>query len=90
MIQNFAKDHLRQLVMRIERMEEEKRALADDVKQTYAEAKGHGFDVKILRQVIRLRKMDRADLAEQEELLALYMDALNGNETEATNETITA
>lgn len=90
MIQNFAKDHLRQIVMRIERMEEEKRALADDVKQTYAEAKGHGFDVKILRQVIRLRKMDRADLAEQEELLALYMDALNGNETEATNETITA
>ena len=90
MIQNFAKDHLRQIVMRIERMEEEKRALADDVKQTYAEAKGHGFDVKILRQVIRLRKMDRADLAEQEELLALYMDALNGNETEATNETINA
>lgn len=89
MIQNFAKDHLRQFVMRIERMEEEKRALADDVKQTYAEAKGHGFDVKILRQVIRLRKMDRADLAEQEELLALYMDALNGNGTEATNETIT-
>lgn len=89
MIQNFAKDHLRQIVMRIERMEEEKRALADDVKQTYAEAKGHGFDVKILRQVIRLRKMDRADLAEQEELLALYMDALNGNGTEATNETIT-
>ena len=89
MIQNFAKYHLRQIVMRIERMEEEKRALADDVKQTYAEAKGHGFDVKILRQVIRLRKMDRADLAEQEELLALYMDALNGNGTEATNETIT-
>lgn len=80
MIQNFAKDHLRQIVMRIERMEEEKRALADDVKQTYAEAKGHGFDVKILRQVIRLRKMDRADLAEQEELLALYMDALGQND----------
>ena len=73
---NFAADQLRQLVMRIERLEEEKKALADDVKEVYAEAKGHGFDVKILRQVIRLRKMDRADLAEQEELLDLYMGAL--------------
>ena len=90
MIQNFAKDHLRQIVMRIERMEEEKRALADDVKQTYAEAKGHGFDVKILRQVIRLRKMDRADLAEQEELLALYMDALGGETTEIADEKLNA
>ncbi len=79
---NFAADQLRQLVMRIERLEEEKKALADDVKEVYAEAKGHGFDVKILRQVIRLRTMDRADLAEQEELLDLYMGAL-GMEAEA-------
>lgn len=49
MIQNFAKDHLRQIVMRIERMEEEKRALADDVKQTYAEAKGHGYYFHLCR-----------------------------------------
>ena len=90
MIQNFAKDQLRQIVMRIERMEEEKRALADDVKQTYAEAKAHGFDTKILRHVIRLRKMDRADLAEQEELLALYMDALGGEATEIADEKLNA
>jgi len=73
---NFAADQLRQLVARIERLEEEKKALADDVKEVYAEAKGHGFDTKILRQVIRLRKIDRAELAEQEELLDLYMGAL--------------
>ena len=73
---NFAPDQLRQLVMRIERLEEEKKALADDVKEVYAEAKGHGFDVKILRQVIRLRKMDRADLDEQQSILDLYMGAL--------------
>ncbi|MBP7065312.1 DUF2312 domain-containing protein [Ferrovibrio sp.] len=77
---NFAADQLRQLVMRIERLEEEKKALADDVKEVYAEAKGHGFDVKILRQVIRLRKMDKADLDEQEELLDLYMGALGMQE----------
>jgi len=73
---NFAADQLRQLVARIERLEEEKKALAEDVKEVYAEAKGHGFDTKILRQVVRLRKMDKADLAEQEELLDLYMGAL--------------
>lgn len=73
---NFAADQLQQLVMRIERLEEEKKALADDVKEVYAEAKGHGFDVKIIRQVIRLRKIDKADLDEQQELLDLYMGAL--------------
>ncbi len=77
---NFAADQLKQLVMRIERLEEEKKALADDVKEVYAEAKGHGFDIKILRQVIRLRKMDKADLAEQNELLDVYMDALGMQE----------
>lgn len=73
---NFSTDQLNQLVARIERLEEEKKALADDIKEVYAEAKAHGFDVKILRQVIRLRKMDKADLAEQETLLQVYMDAL--------------
>lgn len=59
-----------------ERLEEEKQALATDIKEVYAEAKSHGFDVKIMRQVVRPRKMDRADLAEQEELLALIEAAI--------------
>ncbi|MFC3674148.1 DUF2312 domain-containing protein [Ferrovibrio xuzhouensis] len=79
---NFSADQLNQLVARIERLEEEKKALADDIKEVYAEAKAHGFDVKILRQVIRLRKLDRAELAEQESLLQVYMDAL-GMQTDA-------
>src|SRR3546814_15327956 len=73
---NFSADQPNQLVARIEVLEEEKKALADDIKEVYAEAKAHGFDVKILRQVIRLRKLDRAELAEQESLLQVYMDAL--------------
>lgn len=80
---NFSADQLNQLVARIERLEEEKKALADDIREVYAEAKAHGFDTKILRQVIKLRKLDRAELAEQESLLEIYMDALgmqlNGN-----------
>lgn len=79
---NFSADQLNQLVARIERLEEEKKALADDIKEVYAEAKAHGFDTKILRQVIRLRKLDRAELAEQESLLQVYMDAL-GMQTQA-------
>ena len=55
---NFSTEQLNQLVARIERLEEEKKALADDIKEVYAEAKAHGFDIKILRQVIRLRKPD--------------------------------
>ena len=73
---NFSADQLNQLVARIERLEEEKKALADDIKEVYAEAKAHGFDTKIIRQVIRLRKLDRAELAEQESLLQVYMEAL--------------
>ena len=79
---NFSADQLNQIVARIERLEEEKKALADDIKEVYAEAKAHGFDTKILRQVIRLRKLDRAELAEQESLLEIYMDAL-GMQTQA-------
>src|SRR3546814_15772616 len=78
---NFSADQLNQLVARIEGLEEEKKALADDIKEVYAEAKAHGFDVKILRQVIRLRKLDRAELAEQESLLQVYMDALDRKST---------
>jgi uncharacterized protein (UPF0335 family) len=73
---NFSTDQLNQLVARIERLEEEKKALADDIREVYAEAKAHGFDTKILRQVIKLRKLDRAELAEQESLLEIYMNAL--------------
>jgi uncharacterized protein (UPF0335 family) len=76
---NFSADLLNQIVARVERLEEEKKALADDIREVYAEAKAHGFDTKILRQVIKLRKMDRADLAEQESLLEVYMDALGMN-----------
>jgi uncharacterized protein (UPF0335 family) len=72
----IAADQLKSIVERIERLEEEKKALADDIRDIFAEAKGNGFDVKILRQVIKLRKMDRADVEEQETLLDLYRQAL--------------
>ena len=72
----IAGERLRQIVARIERLEEEKKALADDIKEVYAEAKGAGFDTKIIRQIIRLRKVEQADRQEQEALLDLYMQAL--------------
>ena len=71
-----AGEQLRALIERIERLEEERAALAGDVREVYAEAKGNGFDVKVMRQIIRLRKMDREDRQEQEELLQLYQHAL--------------
>ncbi len=72
----IAGDHLRSFIERIERLEEEKAAIAADVKEVYAEAKGTGFDVKIMRQLIRLRKMEDHDREEQEEVLDLYKRAL--------------
>jgi uncharacterized protein (UPF0335 family) len=72
----FAKDQLRSFIERIERLEEEKKALADDIREVYSEAKGTGFDTKIMRQVIRLRKMESADRQEQEAMLDLYLSAL--------------
>ena len=72
----IARDRLRALVERIERLEEEKSALAADIREVYAEAKGTGFDAKVMRQVIRLRKMDQPTLQEQEALLELYKSAL--------------
>ena len=72
----LAKDQLRSIVERIERLEEEKDALSEGIKEVYAEAKGNGFDTKILRQVVRLRKQDKAERAEQAALLNLYMEAL--------------
>ena len=72
----IAADRLRSLVERIERLEEERRALAGDIKDIYAEAKSAGFDVKVLREIIRLRRQDPAEVEEQESLLDLYKRAL--------------
>ncbi|MGE0724381.1 MAG: DUF2312 domain-containing protein [Alphaproteobacteria bacterium] len=69
-------ERLRSFVERIERLEEEKAALAGDIREVYAEAKADGFDTKIMRQVVRLRRMDAADAQEQEELLDVYKRAL--------------
>jgi uncharacterized protein (UPF0335 family) len=71
-----AADQLRSIVERIERLEEEKKALAEDIKEVFAEAKGNGFDTKILRKVISMRKRDRAELDEEETILELYLRAL--------------
>lgn len=71
-----AADRLRSFIERVERLEEEKATILGDMKEVYAEAKGEGYDTKILRQVIRLRKMDRAQRQEQEALLELYLSAL--------------
>ena len=72
----IAGERLRSFIERIERLEEEKRTLAEDIKEVYAEAKGTGFDTKIMRQIIRLRRMDKDDLDEQESLLDIYKRAL--------------
>jgi uncharacterized protein (UPF0335 family) len=72
----FAKDQLKAFVERVERLEEEKKAIADDIKDVYAEAKGNGFDVKSLRVVVRLRKQDVSERREQEAILETYMHAL--------------
>ena len=72
----FAKDHLKAFVERIERLEEEKKAIADDIRDVYAEAKGTGFDVKALRTIVRLRKQDVDERKEQEAILETYMHAL--------------
>jgi len=72
----IAADRLRSFVERIERLEEEKSQLAADIKEVYLEAKVAGFDVKTIRQIVRLRKMDASDRMEAEALLAVYMEAL--------------
>ena len=73
---NFAKDQLKSVVDRIERLEEEKAGLSADIKEVYAEAKGNGFDVKALRKVVRIRKQDRAKRLEEEAILDLYLSAI--------------
>jgi uncharacterized protein (UPF0335 family) len=72
----FAKDQLKAIVERIEHLEEEKKAIAGDIRDVYAEAKGNGYDVTALRTVIRLRKQDKHERAEQEAILETYLHAL--------------
>jgi uncharacterized protein (UPF0335 family) len=82
-LQTSAKDQLRAFVTRIERLEEERAALAADLREVYAEAKGNGFDVKALRSVIRLRKQDANKRREEEAVLTTYLHALGMAEAEA-------
>ncbi|MBS3649995.1 DUF2312 domain-containing protein [Pseudaminobacter sp. 19-2017] len=74
--QTVAAGQLRALIERIERLEEEKQTISDDIKDVYAEAKGTGFDTKALRTIIRMRKKDAAERQEEEAILDLYMAAL--------------
>jgi uncharacterized protein (UPF0335 family) len=75
-VAGVAGDRLKQLIERVERLEEEKAGLADDIRDVYAEAKSAGFETKIMRQIIKLRKMDSQKRMEQEELLDLYKSAI--------------
>ena len=76
-IGGIAADRLRTFVERIERLEEEKAAITADIREVYAEAKGAGFNAKILRQIVRLRRLDQADRREEEAMLELYKRALD-------------
>ena len=73
----FAKDQLKSFINRIERLNEEREALSADIREVYAEAKGTGFDTKIMRQIVCLRKLDKADFQEQEAMLDLYLTAMD-------------
>lgn len=77
MAEIVAKEQLVQLINRLERLEEEKSGLAEDIKEIFAEAKGNGFDVKAIKQILKLRKLDKDTLAEQEAILELYRQALD-------------
>jgi uncharacterized protein (UPF0335 family) len=72
----FPKEQLRSIIERIERLEEEKNAIASDIRDIYAESKGNGYDVKALRAIVRMRKQDAGERAEQDAILELYMHAL--------------
>ncbi|MCZ4290443.1 DUF2312 domain-containing protein [Hoeflea alexandrii] len=71
-----ARDQLRSIVERIERLEEEKKTIADDIKDVYGEAKANGYDTKVLRKVVAIRKQDQNDRLEQEAILDTYLHAL--------------
>lgn len=72
----IAKEQLKSIVERIERLEEEKKTITGDIKEVYAEAKGNGFDTKILKMIVRLRKKEANEREEEQSLLDLYMSAL--------------
>jgi uncharacterized protein (UPF0335 family) len=72
----FAKDQLKSIIERIERLEEEKATIGSDIRDVFAEAKGNGYDVKALRTIVRLRKQDANERAEQETILETYLQAL--------------
>lgn len=72
-----AGQELKQFVERIEHLEEEKKAIADDIRDVYAEMKGRGFDTRAVRQIVKIRKQDHAERKEMEAILDLYMQALN-------------
>jgi uncharacterized protein (UPF0335 family) len=72
----FSKDQLKAIIERIERLEEEKKTISDDIKDIYAEAKGNGYDVKALRTIVRLRKQDANERQEHETILETYMHAM--------------
>ena len=72
----FAKDQLKAIIERIERLEEEKKTISDDIRDVYAEAKGNGFEVKALRTIVRMRKQDADERKEHETILETYMHAL--------------
>lgn len=71
-----ARDRLKSFIERVERLEEEKKAITDDMKEVFAEAKGEGFDIKVIRMIIKIRKQDSNERAEQEAILDLYLHAL--------------
>jgi uncharacterized protein (UPF0335 family) len=75
-LNSTAQGQLRSIIERIERLEEDKAAISNDLKEVFAEAKGNGFDVKILRKVVRIRKQDRAKRQEEDALLDLYLSAI--------------
>lgn len=85
---NVSKDQLNAFVERIERLEEDKAGVSEDIRELYGEAKAMGFDTKVLRQVVKIRKMDQDDRREQEEILDLYMHALGMIPGSARSDTV--
>jgi uncharacterized protein (UPF0335 family) len=77
-LNSTAQTQLKSIIERIERLEEDKAAVQTDLKEVYAEAKGNGFDTKVLRKVVRLRKQDKAKRQEEDALLDLYLSAIGG------------
>lgn len=77
-VQAEAQGRLKSVIERIERLEEDKAGIAGDIKEVYAEAKGEGFDIKVIRKIVRLRKQDKVKRQEEEALLDLYISAIGG------------